>query len=171
MVLFESPAMLGGIIVGVAMLAWTLGRWHSGVAASDAAARPAPKVEPSRPVPAPDSAAPEAARGVVVMCQQAARDERRIAAATARSLGEMHEEIAAYRRQERVLAAALSDGLLVELLPARARHECRYLGLIGQPTCPMSEAEVAAQNCATGCTATRRPEAYPSPAASALTRV
>jgi hypothetical protein len=68
--------------------------------------------------------------------------------------------------QEQVLASALSDGLLVELVPAAARGECRYLGLIGQPTCPLPGSGHAACASREGCAV-----AQPLAEASALTRV
>jgi hypothetical protein len=93
----------------------------------------------------------------------------------ARSLGELHAEVTAYRRQEQVLASALSDGLLVELVPTGARGECRYLGLIGQPTCPLPgtghETCASREGCGAAAASRRARAAQPSPEASALTRV
>ncbi len=113
-------------------------------------------------------------------CQHAARAERRRALAVADSLGELHAEISAYRRAQKVLAGPDGDALRLRPHFADVRSECRYLGLMGEPTCSL--AAHARSDCATGLRCSRadplpqgspRPERMrqPSPAASGLTRV
>jgi hypothetical protein len=165
--LLADPAVLGSVVMAAVLSGWLLGRRHGVPAPDEALAHPTAEPEaPSTAVAAFDSEALSGATSGATACQHVARAERRQVIEAARSLGELHAEITAYRRQEQVLASALSDGLLVELLPAAARGECRYLGLIGQPTCPLPGTGHAACARREGCTLAQ-PVAEPS----ALTRV
>jgi hypothetical protein len=165
-----DPAVLGGVVMGAVLSGWLMGRRHGAAALGDQAGLPEPEARFEARATSHDGDMAD-----VTACQHAARAERRQVIEAARSLGELHEEVSAYRRREQVLASALSDGLLVELLPAAARDECRYLGLIGQPTCPLPG--TGHETCASreGCTAAAASRwalaAHPSPEASALTRV
>jgi hypothetical protein len=110
MELFAGPASLGGLIMGVAVCAWGLGRWqalgHHRLA--DDARAPLPDAEgeaQSRPAP---NASPY---------RQNVRDERHEAIGQAVSLAELHEEISAFRQREQVLACYAPDTLRLERLP------------------------------------------------------
>jgi hypothetical protein len=163
-----DPAVLGSIVMGAVLSGWLLGRQHA-AARMVGSETPGPAPEP---LPEPQAAIPPEARGAAVTaCQHAARAERRQVIEAARSLGELHAEVTAYRLQEQVLASALSDGLLVELIPGAARGDCRYLGLIGQPTCPLPGTGHETCTSREGCAAASRRMAQPAAEASALTRV
>lgn len=84
-----GPAALGGIMLGVALGAWTLGRWQGGLVVVEDAS-----------VPTPGAATP----AVTTPCRNAVRAECAAAPLAEDSLGEMHAEISAYRRAEQVLA-------------------------------------------------------------------
>ncbi len=168
-----DPAVLGGVVMGAVLSGWLMGRRRGAHALDDQAAMPAP--EPAAPSDVQPSGHDKPAVAVTP-CQHAAQAERRQVIDAARSLGELHAEVTAYRRQEQVLASALNDGLLIELLPAAAQGECRYLGLIGQPTCPLPgtghETCASREGCAAADRSRRsRAASQPSPEASALTRV
>lgn len=171
--ILADPAVLGSIVGGALLSGWLIGRRH-GVHA----------VGGEVPVPAPEPAAQPLAQHIdapgenlagVTACQHAARAERRQVIEAARSLGDLHAEVTAYRQREQVLASALSDGLLVAVMPDTGRHECRYLGLIGQPTCPLPgtghEVCASREGCAAAAASRRATAAQPSAEASALTRV
>jgi hypothetical protein len=139
----QSPAVLGGIMLWAALGAWALGRWQGGlVASTEGTAAPAsPSARGGEALVAgacgtPDSAlsAPRAAPEPVP-CQNAARDERRVALDGAPCLGELHREITAYRRAEQVLARLDDTVLRLDPLPQTPARECRFIGLTGEPTC------------------------------------
>ncbi|RNJ62597.1 MAG: hypothetical protein EDM03_14375 [Porphyrobacter sp. IPPAS B-1204] len=169
---FGGPAVLGGIIMCVALGAWMLGRWQGGLTpaadqASGAVALMA-GAQPDRCDHAPDSAAP------ATPCQQAAQAERRGALEAAPSLGDLHAEVSAYRRAQQVLTSMGREQLDLVLVPVQAGHDCRYLGVSGQPTCPMPAAVRHGSACGSGCTAFRslpQHAVQPSPAVSDFTRV
>lgn len=179
-----GPAVLGGIIMSVALGSWALGRWQrdfvasqdSGagepacagtappdVVASDIAApvmrMPAQSLPtPSRPVPSSQHTAPAARRS-----------QDQVAA-----LGELHAEISAYRRTEQVLATLDSDPLRLTAFPQSQRTDCRYLGLIGEPTCAMIFDARPASGCTSGsgCAGYNpRVSVQPAVPVSSLTRV
>lgn len=164
-----DPAVLGGIIGGALLSGWLMGRRQGlGATGGEALAAAPEPVAPSVPPPAQVLAD-------VTACQYAARAERRQLIEAALSLGDLHAEVTAYRQQEQVLASALSDGLLVAAMHDAGRHECRYLGLIGQPTCPLPgtrhETCASREGCTAAAASRRARVAQPSAEASALTRV
>lgn len=173
-----SPAGLGAIMVSVAIGSWSLGRWQSGIAASEDVI-PAPASAGGEAGEAPMPRAALRATGAM-SCQDAARAERQTALAAADSLGELHADISAYRRAEKVLASPDGEELRRRSLLADARSECRFLGLMGEPTCGV--AQPARGACTSGVRCDRaepllpgrawpeRPR-QPSPAALGLTRV
>lgn len=129
----DGPAVLGGILMSVALAAWTLGRWQGGLAMPADATVPSPReFGENRMMSAPLQAA--SAPG-----EDPARAERRRALVAADSLGELHAEISAYRRAEQVLAGPEADGLRLRPLRDDARKECRYLGVTGEPTCGLAD--------------------------------
>ncbi len=167
----------GGLIMAAALAGWMLGRWQSG----QPRAAPAPPVgdgltegasgaacSPSE-LTFPGASDTSDASGVTA-CQHAARAERREVTEAARSLAELHDEITAYRQQEQVLAAAIGEGMPLELAADDLRQECRYLGLIGQPTCSLPHGGHAACTHSAGCAAAMR-AVQPSARLSGFTRV
>jgi len=177
----NGPAVLGAIMMSVALGSWSLGRWQGGVARFDDAAPPAPPLMPAAEETGETPPEPAALRGTgAAACQDAARAERRIALAAADSLGELHAEISAYRRAQRVLVSPDGDELRLRQHFADVRSECRYLGLMGEPTCSLAAPARSACTLGTRCSKADplppgppRPERprQPSPAASGLTRV
>ncbi|QDH33775.1 hypothetical protein [Porphyrobacter sp. YT40] len=172
-----GAAVPGGLIMAAALAGWMLGRWQSGHA------RPA-QASPlgdgliggesgaacSPPEQTRAGAGDTAGASGVSACQHAARAERREVTEAARSLAELHDEITAYRQQEQVLATAASEGVALELAADSQRQECRYLGLIGQPTCSLPHGGHAACTHSAGCAAAMR-AVQPSAGASGFTRV
>jgi hypothetical protein len=134
-----GPAALGGIMMGVALAAWSLGRWQGGLVSCDNRSAAAGEIE--RVAAGNLELHPPFA--VATPCQTAARMERNVAMATALSLGDMHAEISAYRRAEQVLAGLTSDPLRL----TEGRTGCRYLGVIGEPTCGVATAARLACAC------------------------
>jgi hypothetical protein len=136
-----GPAALGGMMMCVALAAWSLGRWQGGLVTDEnrrsAAASEADRLVTDNPGIYPSSAP-------AAPCQNAARAERDVELASATSLGDMHAEISAYRRDEQVLAALKSDPL--HLIAGQA--ECRYIGIVGTPTCGVPAAARLACACA-----------------------
>lgn len=166
----NGPAVLGGMMLTVAMLAWAMGRWQGGFSAAEDA-RKAGERE------APHGAMQEMPQGPEAV-HDAPRMQRRSALAASDSLGDLHEEISAYRRAQQVLASAEGDGLGINTLAGDARSECRHLGVMGQPTCAAAEPVRAACACGTRCgLADPRPPVrterlvQPVAAAPGLTRV
>ena len=166
-----------GLALGAAVAGWMLGRWQSGQTRAaplspvddgiteDEAAAPRPSG--SQTVPFADLSADANAASA---CQHAARAERREVTEAARSLAELHDEITAYRQQEQVLAATVGEGMPLELAADALRQECRYLGLIGQPTCSLPHGGHSACTRSAGCPAAMR-TVQPSAPASDFTRV
>ena len=171
--LVEGPAVLGGIIMSVALVAWALGRWQRGFASEDCGA-----AEPACAGTAPPDMAASVTRMPapalpVPSAPHTALAERRSPDQTA-SLGELHAEISAYRRTQQVLATLDSDPLQLTVFPPDQRTDCRYLGLIGEPTCAMAFGARPASGCTSGsgCAGySPRVVAQPSAPVSALTRV
>jgi hypothetical protein len=168
----NGPAVLAAIMMSVALGAWSLGRWQGGLVASDDAA---PSAAPGGGEP---GETPMQRAAAVVPCQEAAQAERRNALAGADSLGELHAEISAYRRTQKVLAGLEGEGLAIHR--ADARSECRYLGLVGEPTCGIAASARMECRLGTRCSkadplppgpARHERLRQPSPAASGFTRV
>lgn len=140
MELVLDPAALGGLAGLIALASWALGRTH-GRLAGQAQLRvsgsphtegpPSARAEP--PFPA-DAAKP--APAAVSPCQQRAQEERRALLARPVALAELHAEVSAIRRDERILEHAPDNRELIILPHSHREAACRYLGLSGQPTCP-----------------------------------
>ncbi|WP_285712149.1 hypothetical protein [Erythrobacter oryzae] len=174
--LADGPAALGAIMLSVAIGSWSLGRWQSGARVSDAPAPGAPAVGGE----AGEAPMPRAPLRTVAAapCQDDARAERRTALAVADSLGELHAEISAYRRAQQVLAGPDADRLGRHAQLADVRSECRYLGLMGEPTCGLAGPVRGACTLGTRCSnadplppGPARTERLCQPSASGLTRV
>lgn len=128
---YADPAALGGVVIGLMLAAWLLGRWHGEAADRCGTGEPIaePPAVPSDRVPRHAPARP---------CQQAAREERRAVLEAAAALGEIHADVSAYRRAQQVLADGAFAGTIRAGLSASGEGEaCRYLGISGQPTCPL----------------------------------
>ncbi|MFM7378777.1 MAG: hypothetical protein ACKO1O_11730 [Erythrobacter sp.] len=174
--LASGPAVLGAIMMSVAIGSWSLGRWQSRPRVSDA---PAPGSAPvgGEAGEAPVQRAPRRASRY----EDDARAERRTALAVADSLGELHAEVSAYRRAQQVLAGPDADRLGLHAQLADVRSECRYLSLMGEPTCALAGPVRGACTLGTRChSADPLPPGspartewarQPSPAAAGLTRV
>lgn len=136
-----GPAALGGIMMCVALGAWSMGRWQAQRAAAD----------DSSGMPGETAAARRPALPLIEPCQHAARTERCLALPTDDRLGELHVEISAYRRAERVLAKIDGDAVPLRAAPAEPGRDCRYIGIVGEPTCNTPAAARAVCMCGTGC--------------------
>jgi hypothetical protein len=143
-----GPAALCGMIMCVALAAWTLGRWQGGLVIGEAHGTFPSGVAGSLPLGA---AGLQPLRTAAAPCQAAARAERKVALAAAASLGEIHAEISAYRRAEQVLAGLQDDPLSRMADWRTGQHECRYLGIMGEPTCGVLEVMGTARACGRGC--------------------
>ena len=107
MELFAGPASLGGLIMGVAVCAWGLGRWQA--------------LGRQEPVCGGGASGPQTAGDQTsLIVQQASpaphqvRGEQPEADGAAGSLAELHEEIIAFRQREQVLARYAPDTLRIE---------------------------------------------------------
>lgn len=128
---FGGPAVLAGVIVGLMLWSWALGRLQRGAAKGpDSAPAPEPVLIEWN---APASASPDSARP----CQQAAREERRAALDLSTSLGQIHDEVSAYRREAQVFSH-MEEGEMAFTAAAVTEPDgdCRYIGISGSPTCP-----------------------------------
>lgn len=136
-----GPAALSGIMMGVALGAWSMGRWQALKTVGD---NPSGRAGET-------AAAGGAALPPVEPCQHAAWTERRLALASDDRLGELHVEIIEYRRAERVLAEIDSDAVLLRPAWEEGARHCRYLGIVGEPTCGIPATARAVCACGTGC--------------------
>lgn len=122
MVLVTSSAALGGIM-GVVFSAWAFGRLQGGFAEADDGL----VADPRRLAHIGRLADSRAGPADVVSCPQAERAECRIAIGDPASLGELHAEISAYRRAERVFAALDGEDFALRPLLNREPRERRGL--------------------------------------------
>ncbi|MCZ8371028.1 MAG: hypothetical protein O9293_13900 [Porphyrobacter sp.] len=143
-----GPAAFGGMMMSLALAAWSLGRWQGGLVTGEDcdAAAPGAVKEAS----AAGSAGFHPSSVPATPCQDAARAERSVALASATSLGEIHAEISAYRRAERVLSDLKDDPLSLTGKRHAGQAGCRYIGIVGTPTCGVPEAARLANACGTG---------------------
>lgn len=162
--LADGPAVLGGIMMSVALGAWTLGRWQGGLVLPDDHADHSHGERGETRV-----------MSAVPLAEHPPHDDtvgaaRRTALTAADSLGQLHAEITAYRRAEQVFAGPEGDGLRTRPLDGDLRSECRHLGLIGEPICGV--AGPARMTCAGGTRCSQaEPLPQPSRPAPDLTRV
>jgi hypothetical protein len=140
---FANPATLLGVITGVGISAWALGRWQ-GAPLGHGSQCPHPAL--TQPVLCDADAVPAASP-----CQEQAREERLIALQDPVSLCALHDEVSAFRRTENVFATLEPDDLLRASQRAGNDRDCRYIGLIGQPTCPAMAPAQAANGCPSNC--------------------
>ena len=165
---FGGSAVLGGIVTGLMLWAWALGRLQGGLAA--ASSGPAGAVSCGPETDGGIGAAPEP----VQLCQQVARDERRHALEASSSLGQVHAEVSAYRRAVQVLSHLEAGEMAIQWPPAQGGAACRYVGISGKPTCPTAiaaDTRRACSDCATGLPDLAIRLDQPSAEASGFTRV
>lgn len=140
-----DPTALAGLAGLIAFAGWAVGRMQAGrfgSARSQGAltvlAEAAPQTAPE-PVAALATAIAQAGGGAA--CQQRALEERRELLDRPVSLADLHAEVSAIRRDERILQRApLVDAWLM-MTPADRVADCRFIGLSGRPTCPASSCE------------------------------
>lgn len=149
--LADGPAVLGGIMLSVALGAWALGRWQGGLTMPDDLLAPSLH-EPEEE----DRAGLASLQSGAAQCPDTVRAERRSALAVADSLGELHAEICAYRRAQQVLVGLEGERLRLRPLHEDARSECRHPGVMDEPFPLPAMAERLRQ---------------PAPPAAGLTRV
>lgn len=155
MELVLDPAALVGVIGMTALFGWALGRTQTG---RDAARSPignhvtSPAIAgPPAPLAASPIRRPDApgqglagARGdrtdgriaAPSACQQRALEERRAIFDDPIALADLHEEVCSIREDERIFESGLEDTGLMVMLARGEGSGCRYIGRIGQPTCP-----------------------------------
>ncbi|MDC8755530.1 hypothetical protein OIK40_12845 [Erythrobacter sp. sf7] len=136
-----DPAALGGLAGLIAVASWALGRIHgsrAGPARPDRAGMPADV--PSAEVGAVSSRAHGGsnARAATSPCQQRAQEERRALLSRPVALAELHAEVTAIRRDERILERAPDsrEPIILRSSVEGGAAVCRYIGLSGRPTCP-----------------------------------
>ncbi len=172
MEIFSGPAVPFAVLVAVALFAWRLGHRHAQSVVGMQRQEPAGDAASGLPALPLVSAGDRAGHAVAdhlsgssahagrdtadrdndaPLCQRGARDERKVALEAAISLGDVHEEMIAYRRQEQVLFGAQGDAMAIALTPASERLYHRYTGLSGQPTCPPPRAALTAGVCKVPC--------------------
>lgn len=172
MEIFSGPAVPFAVLMAVALVAWMLGHRHARSLAGVQGQEPARDAVSGLPALPGVSAGARAGDTIAdhlsgssaqashdtagrdddaPLCQRAARAERKVALEAAISLGDVHEEMIAYRRQEQVLFGAQGDAMAIALTPASDRLSYRYTGLSGQPTCPPPRAPMAAGFCKAQC--------------------
>lgn len=143
-----SPAVVGGVITGLMLWAWALGRWQGGFAAAPAGASGVDSLlrEPRAPV----GAAPDAVR----QCQQAARNDRRVPIEAGAWLGQIHADVSAYRRAAQVLLHLEAEEMVLGWSTVGGKSAMRrYLGNSGKPTFPVASlvnAPCACRACTVG---------------------
>ena len=125
--------MLGGVITGLMLWAWALGRWQGGIAAAPAGA---PGVDSLLREPhAPVGAAPDAVR----QCQQAARNDRRVPLEGGAWLWQIHEDVSAYRSAAKVLSYLKTEEMALGWSTVGGEGAMsRFLGNNGKPTFPVA---------------------------------
>jgi hypothetical protein len=111
-----SPALLGGIMITVALSAWTLGRWQGGAAPTQP------------PLTARLSAMP------VSPHQPQARAVLPSALGQGDSLSDLHAEVCAYRRQEQIFASLTADAFWSDRLSVEAKPAMRRKPASVQPS-------------------------------------
>lgn len=144
-----DPAALGGLAGVIALSGWAFGRMQKGRMEAGGMMPTAPTpatashIAPTTPTGGGERAAGgDGLRGGIASapspCQQRAIAERRAIFALPVALGELHDQVSAIRRDERVFDQAPAAQDLTVLFARGSAGACRYLGRSGQPTCPGS---------------------------------
>lgn len=138
-----DPAALAGLAGFIAVAGWAAG-WAAGRMQAGrlrSAPQPdAPKVlTEAAHAPAPGPAPQHPPSGAA--CQQRALEERRELLSRPVSLADLHAEVSAIRRDERILQRGMQADALLMTARADFAANCRFLGLSGRPTCPASSCD------------------------------
>ncbi|MFN3863782.1 MAG: hypothetical protein ACK4RT_05810 [Erythrobacter sp.] len=141
MLLLVDPAALGGLAGLIGVACWALGRAQGRMAGEDlpdhgARAGAEPPLSPAAAPEAPRPAVRSPFAMATTPCQQRALEERRAALARPFALAELHAEVSAIRRDERVLDTTPCADALIILSSTASGAACRFIGLSGEPTCP-----------------------------------
>lgn len=143
---YGGPAALGGIITGLMLVSWMLGRWQRGLAESRpvaaGTASPAPSTVAQPPVSSP--------------CQGPVPDQGRAEAEGGEWLGALHEDVRAYRLAQQVLGESVLTGALGACSTAVGESEDgSSMELSEGPDCRLIATSVSSCLCA-ACTDDRR---------------
>jgi hypothetical protein len=139
---YGGPAALGGVVTGLMLVSWMLGRWQSGPSAARLRAVPEALAEPPE--------APAATRA----CEAAARAERRDAVDSFAALGELHADVSAYRAAQQILSdSALRATMRVGWTASGEGEMCRFVGVSGAPTCPGARSSAGPARACAACNA------------------
>lgn len=111
MEIFANPAALVGAGSCIAVAGWIMGRWHG------TAMEPLAEPDQADLLHVPGEASVDA--GIATPTAHKAQTDT---ADKAIGLDELHDEITALRRRERVLASLRSDGFVLENIIPGARH-------------------------------------------------
>lgn len=111
MEIFANPSAFVGAGSCIAVAGWIMGRWH-GIAVQSPAA-------PDQPDLLQVSGEASAKAGIAAATARKAQTDT---ADHAIALNELHDEITALRRRERVLASLPSDGFVLENTVSAARN-------------------------------------------------
>jgi hypothetical protein len=149
-----DPAALGGLAGLIALASWAVGLMQGGGRAPPlpfAAAGAALEPDTSE---RPESAGRHLAAAAVPVtaappCQQRAFAQRRELLTRPAALAELHDEVCAIRRGERIFESCLEAEAPMPLAVADRAASCRYPGVSGGPSCPGPRHQ-ACDN-ATGC--------------------
>lgn len=159
MEMFVSPAGLIAVMSCMVLTGWTLGRWQGG-------ARRIPSAVPVFNDTRALSHLPDT---------QISRAET---AANAMSLCDLHAEVTAFRRRERVLASVAPDALHLGLPSVAALGKHNWAKTHGASHCPILESSAPVCICGADCGRPLRAPSVvqikvvqPSPGWSPLTRV
>lgn len=172
-----SPFWLCGIIMGVALGAFSLGQKQHPMAGKSAPDAPLPQSGGSQSG-GPQSGGPQsggwgpvnqpcAARDdtPIIPCQQQTHDERLSALSQSASLALLHAEVSAYRRRERIFAALPEDAWQIEAPRAPVMRDCHFVELTGEPTCGLPHVAPLANGCSRSCCDNAAPPFRNDPAA------
>lgn len=143
--LFAYPVTVAGLVSFVALGAWAMGRLQGPVAIpGDAAALPGTRLRDGqahsgvRANPATET--PSALRGAGPNLQ-GERSKSISALELVDSLGDLHEEVTAFRRQERVFATLAPDLLLLSAMSDYAATGLGQTGATDWPGGPMFDCD------------------------------
>lgn len=131
-----SPAWLGGIMACIALSAWTVGRWQGAAALTrETPGAPSPSYSPPRLAPSREPLATVA----TLPRHTDAETERQGALGQTDSLTDLHAEVSAYRRQERIFALLADDAFRVDQSRTGEGADGRFM----EPTLTVHSARIA----------------------------
>lgn len=148
-----NPPTLGGGFALAVLFAWALGRLQGaaglggglgGGLGSGQGGDHRPALD--QPLIAPPAGVPLAA----ATCPEPSRSALLTALAAADQLGDLHDEVSAFRRRERVFATLSPDLLQPAPMADDAARVCVRVGVIGLPVCDGIGCRVAGASAAPG---------------------